>query len=127
MIRYLLDEQISPVVAKQISRKYPEVSVVSVFQWRDGTHAGDDDAALLQAAQEDGLALITYDQRTIPNLLREWQEAGRAHGGVLFVDQRTVLQNDFGSLIRALVLHWRQHGDLDWTNRTSFLTKGLID
>ena len=34
MLSFLLDEQISPEVAKQINRKQPEISIHSIHSWR---------------------------------------------------------------------------------------------
>jgi hypothetical protein len=53
----------------------------------------------------------------------EWAEAGTSHGGVIFVDQRTLAPNDSGGLIRALVRVWEELGALDWTDRVLFLTR----
>jgi hypothetical protein len=45
----LLDEHISPAVAQQVQAKRPEVSIVSLYDWRGGVLAGADDAPLLSA------------------------------------------------------------------------------
>ncbi len=70
-----------------------------------------------------GLTLVTYDLGTIPPLLKRWAEAGRDHGGVIFVDQRTIPSSDFGSLARGLQALFRESGKWDWNNRVIFLRR----
>lgn len=72
MLSFLLDEQISPEVAKQINRKYPEISIFSIHSWHNGNYLGVSDETILQAASVDRLTLITYDQKTIPPILVSW-------------------------------------------------------
>ena len=62
----LTDEQISYVVAEQVQAKRPDISITSVRAWRGGTFQGKTDESLLRAAAEEGLTLVTYDQKTIP-------------------------------------------------------------
>src|SRR5262249_39833670 len=123
MLRYLLDEHISPIVADRVSEKYPDISVISIYRWRDGHHQGDNDEELLSAAAEGSLTLVTYDRKTVPNVLCEWADSERTHACVVFVDHLTISPNDFGSLMRALCSHWRRYGQIDWTNRIGFLER----
>src|SRR5687768_5097089 len=104
----LLDEHISPTVAVQIQAKRPEVSIQSIYHWRDGIFGGADDDPLLAAATSEGLTLVTYDQRTIPSLLTEMALLGQRHGGVLFVDNATIPPSDIGGLVRALLGLWER-------------------
>jgi hypothetical protein len=123
MLELLLDENISPVVAEQTRLRYPEINIQSVRHWRAGALLNCPDDLVLQAAAEDGLTLITYDQTTIRPLLSEWSTEGQVHAGVIFVSERTVRSSDFGGLIRAIVRPWmRAHQDI-WTNRIHFLER----
>ncbi len=70
-----------------------------------------------------GWSLVTYDLRTIPLLLKEWGESSRDHGGVVFVDQRTIASNDYGTLLRALTELSRRLGEVYWRNRVIYLTR----
>ena len=116
MLRLLLDEHISPVVARELRLKEPELFITSVQEWEAGVHVGLTDAELLLLARAQGLTLVTYDQRTIAPLLKGWAEAGTVHGGVIFVDEKTVAPNDFGGLVRGLAAVWKQFGQQDWTD-----------
>jgi len=119
-VRFLLDEHLSPAVADGLAAA--GVDAVALRAWRRAQYLEAADDVLLAAA-EDGRVLVTYDQRTIPLLLRLWGELGRPHAGVVFVDHPTIRPNDIGGLIRALAELHRRLGTLDWTNRTAFLTR----
>lgn len=124
MLSYLLDENISPVVAEQIVSKNPSIVVESVHRWMDGVLVGKNDEKVLRAATDSRLTLVTYDLKTIPPLLGEWASDGEIHAGVIFVDDSTIANNDFGRLITALLAHWQRYGQEDWTDRIAFLTAG---
>jgi hypothetical protein len=121
MLAYLLDEQISPVVAEQLQAKNPQLRVTSVHRWQSGAFVGQADALLLRAATKEGLTLVTYDLKTIPDLLAAFAAENEAHSGVLFVDDATLRSNDYGGLVRALLAHWQTYHSLDWNNRIAFL------
>jgi hypothetical protein len=123
MLSLLLDEQISPVVAAQIAIRRPDISIQSIFHWRQGTLTNRPDRLVLSAAAEDGLTLVTYDLTTIIPLVTEWGVAGTTHEGVIFVNQRTIHSRDFGQLIRALERLWDHEHQQIWTNRMTFLDR----
>jgi len=121
MLAYLLDEHISPTVAEQLRTRNARIRVESVYRWQSGALAGQPDSALLRAAAAEGLTLVTYDLRTIPDLLRELAAEKESLCGVLFIDDATVRSNDYGGLVRSLLAHWEKHHEEDWTNRVAFL------
>jgi hypothetical protein len=122
-LRLLLDEHISPVVASQLSAHRPELMVTTLQSWESGTYLGAPDDVLLQAAYAAELTLVTYDLRTVPILLKQWSEDDTAHGGVIFVDTKTIAPNDLGGLVRALVQLCDAHGSAKWRDRVVYLTR----
>jgi hypothetical protein len=121
MLRFLLDEHLSPDIGAGLRRIDPRIEVYAVSQWERGVFLGRGDQELLAAAAAQHLTLVTYDCRTIPTLLRTWREEGRHYGGVIFVDDRTIAPGDIGSLVRALASLFRDHGEDEWENRQMFL------
>jgi hypothetical protein len=123
MIRLLLDEHISPEVAKGLRRARRGIAVYPTAEWEGGNFLGQSDAACLREAATQGLSLVTYDRRTIPPLLKAWAEAGLTHGGVVFVDEKTISPADIGGLVRALTELAKETGNWDWPGRVCFLQR----
>jgi hypothetical protein len=67
--------------------------------------------------------LVTYDRRTIPPLLKAWAEAGQHHGGVIFVDEKTISPSDIGGQVRALTSLAREAAAWEWIDRVCFLRR----
>jgi hypothetical protein len=121
MLRLLLDEHISPSVGTGLRRRHGDLEIYPLAQWEKGRLLGQDDVTCLHQAAEQGLTLVTYDRRTIPILLKNWAEEARVHGGVIFVDEKTISPADIGGLVSALTSLVNETGDWDWTNRIYFL------
>lgn len=122
MLRYLLDEHISPAVAAGVTALRRDIPIVALRDWAGGA-LGADDTALLRATSQEGLTLITYDLRTIPTLLFEWGQAETSHGGVILIDKRTIEPEDMGGLVHALVALWDARKNIDWRDRVAFLER----
>jgi hypothetical protein len=123
MLRFLLDEQISPVVAAAVRRIHRSIWIESIHHWQDGKLVGASDPELLRNAHQGRLTLVTYDLKTIPDLLAAWAEEGISHSGVIFVDDLSIAPADFGGLSRALIHLWHHGRTLDWLNRPLFLNR----
>ena len=121
MLKLLLDEHISPAVAAGVRRRIPAITIRTLVEWEDGSYIGQDDATILTAAAQQRLTLATYDRRTIPPLLKTWMEEGRSHGGVIFVDEKTISPANIGGLVGALVELAKTARRWDWTDRVVFL------
>lgn len=63
---------------------------------------GRRDEDILAAASVEGRALVTYDLRTIPPLLRRLAETSVTHAGVILVSAKAVPFGDVRRLARAL-------------------------
>lgn len=123
MLKLLLDEHISPDVADGLRHHNRTLVIHSMAEWEDGGFLGKDDSACLLEASEQGLTLVTYDRRTIPPLLKLWGEEGQRHGGVIFVDEKTISPADIGGLVRALIRLVKETGKWDWADRIYFLRR----
>ena len=123
MLKLLLDEHLSPAIAEGLHRKCKNLTVHGLAEWEGGRFLGLTDETILEAAAAQKQTLVTYDLKTIPPLLKTWMEAGHAHGGVVFVDNKTIPSSDFGGLIRALQKLSRDTAKWDWKNRVCFLQR----
>jgi hypothetical protein len=126
MLRLLLDEHLSPALAAILRASIPAPTVLTLQEWDGGAYLQSADEDLLAAVHAHHLTLVTYDQRTIVPLLRLWGERARDHGGAILVDTQTLAPNDIGGLTRGLAGLWAAHGQLDWTNRVVYLTRGAV-
>lgn len=118
---FLLDEHVAPAVAEGLRKL--NVGALALRDWRHGPFLEAADETILSQAEADGLPLVTYDQRTIPTILKLWGETGRSHAGVVFVDHRTIRPGDIGGLVRALKALHDQAGQTPWRDRTGFLRR----
>jgi hypothetical protein len=125
MLKLLLDEHISPAVEEALRRCNLSLAVSCMADWESGKFLGEDDSVCLKQAAARGLTLVTYDRRTIPPILKAWAEQGRAHGGVIFVDEKTIPPSDSGGLARSLLALFRMAARWNWTNRVCFLRRSI--
>jgi len=123
MLKLLLDEHISSAVASGLQRRHCALLVVCMIEWGDGQFLGQPDLKCLKEAAAQGLTLVTYDRRTIPPLLKAWAEEGQSHGGVIFMEEKTIPPSDIGGLVRALGNLWQRKARWDWTDRVCFLRR----
>ncbi len=123
MLKLLLDEHISPAVVEGLRRRHRLLVVRYMAEWQNGSFLGQPDSACLHQAANEELTFVGYDRRTIPPLLKVWAEEERKHGGVIFVDEKTISPADIGGLVRALSNLWKETGKWDWANRICFLRR----
>lgn len=121
MLALLTDAHISPKVALQLAGRYPDGIFHSLRSWRNGVLLEEEDTVILEAALQENLTLVTYDQRTILPTIVEWMNTGKVHNGVLFVDERSIAQEDIGGLVKALGALWEKDQDFSWENVVSYL------
>jgi len=134
MLKLLLDEHISPEVVNGVQRRnrslvihsivIHSIVIHSMVQWENGNFLGKEDSVCRLEAAKQRLTLVTYDRRTIPPLLKLWAEEERSHGGVIFVDEKTISPANIGALVRALISLAGEAGGMDWTNQVYFLRSG---
>src|SRR4051794_32761538 len=111
MLHILTDEQISPEVAVAAHKLCRGIKITTLFQWLDGHFVGSTDEEILREAARQQMTLLSFDLRTIPSLLRTWGEQEIDHGGLIFVDEKSIAQNDLGGIARALCELWKFLGD----------------
>jgi hypothetical protein len=110
-------------VAAGLRARHPASVAYALTDWERGNFLGQDDATILQQAALQKLTLVTYDRRTIPPMLKRWAEEGQSHGGVIFVDEKTISPADIGALVKALGILWKQGSAWNWKDRVCFLRR----
>lgn len=76
---------------------------------------------VLRVAHAESLALVTYDQKTIRPLIQRWGSNGHDHSGIIFIDNHSILQEDIGKQVQALIKLWDDMHAQDWINVVSSL------
>jgi len=120
-MRLLLDAHVPPAVARTLAND--GIDIKTLQEWLDGDHRDASDAQILMAAHADRRTLVTFDCRTIPDLLKVWAETGQQHSGIILIDDRTIRQADVGGLVRALRRLIDQSSAEPWTGRVVFLKR----
>jgi predicted nuclease of predicted toxin-antitoxin system len=122
-VKLLLDVHIAKATAGALRRRLPSVQVEHLAQWRDGgfLRAGDPD--ILTACAEEGRVFVTFDQRTIPDFLRQWAAQGRDHVGVIFGDKNSVPPDHPGTVAAALALLGNEIGDAPTLNMVRYMRR----
>jgi hypothetical protein len=116
MLKLLLNEEISPSVARILRRGGSEIPVAALVEWEDGNFVGKDTVDLLREAADQEWTLVTYDRLKIPPTLKTWAEEECLHGGVIFVDEEKIPLAETGALIAALSRVCREAESWEWTN-----------
>ena len=125
MLSFLLDENISTVVAVQLRAKRPDIPVISLSEWQGGMYLGVDEATWLAAAGDENLTLVTFDRKTVEPLLKQFGDTEQSHSGVVLIDERSIMQFDYGAQIRALISLWDARGAESWQNVVIYLGNEL--
>jgi hypothetical protein len=120
-VKLLLDSHVKKAVVEALGRRAPRLDVVHLAQWREGTFLAAEDADILAGCWEEGRVWLTYDQQTIPDLLRQWGAEERPHAGVFFGDRNTVPPNDVRAVAAAVARLVAEIGEGDTTNLVRYL------
>ena len=119
--RLLADENTSHRLVSACHRLSTACPIVHIASWQDGSWLGLDDAALLTACAEAGLALVAFDRATLPWHAGQVLRGGDSHGG-LIIFRRIVRSTDYGYQARLLTDFWTRDGHAwDWPNRLVYL------
>ena len=112
-MRLLLDCHLPKATIKALRIKAPFLQAEHLAEWRGGGFLRSSDEDILSACHEEQRTLVTFDLRTIPDLLRQLAAEDRLHSGVIFADEKTVRPNSTASAIAALALEYRSTGMLN--------------
>ncbi len=104
-------------------RLIPDVPLLHIAAWRDGSWLSLDDVALLIACAQARRVLVAFDRATLPWNAGQVIRAGEDHGGLVLF-RRTVRSTDYGHQAQLLTDFWLRDGHAwDWVNRVVYLPK----
>jgi hypothetical protein len=121
VLKLLLDEHISPNVAKGLRARRVDLTVYAQPEWHNGRFLGEPDGVCIENARMEGLTFVTFDLKTIPQMLKEWETQGKSHAGVILVNRQRISTSDIGGLIRSLIALVDRSSGEEWTDRVEFL------
>ena len=81
MMRFLLDEMLSPAIARQLRKR--GIDAVAVAERHDFLGASDDE--VLEVAAAEGRTVVTMNICDFVRLDSEWSAQGREDSGILLV------------------------------------------
>lgn len=122
-MKLLLDSHVKKAVVDALRRRVPHIDAVHLADWRHGALPQADDADILAACHEEGRVWLTYDQQTVPDMLRQWAADHRPHTGVVFGDRNTVPPNRAKAVAAAVARLVAEIGEADTTNLIRYLRR----
>jgi len=120
-MKLLLDVHVAKAAIDALRNTAADLQAIHISQWRGGAFLQAEDSDILAACHAEKRLLITYDQATIPDLLRRWMSEDRSHAGVVFADENTVKPNAPGEVAAAIAALAKEIGHTDTTNLVRYL------
>jgi len=122
-VKLLLDGHIKKAAGAALQRRCPGAEVIHIADWQGGWFRTAEDADILMACFRENRVLVTYDQRTVPGLLRRWAMEDRPHAGVIFGDNHSVPANDAGAVAAALASLIQEASGWDMANAVRYVRR----
>jgi hypothetical protein len=120
-VRLLLDCHISKATIQALRKRLYNLDTQHLAAWRSSAFLRASDEEILAACHRERRVFVTFDQRTIPDLLRSWAAEQRPHSGIIFGDENSVRPNHPGAVAAALSQLAGEIGGADTTNLVRFL------
>jgi hypothetical protein len=120
-VKLLLDTHIAKATLGALAKVVPRLHAEHIAQWRGGSLRSASDAEILAACQEEKRVFVTFDQATVPGLLRHRAAEGRDHAGVFFGDENTIRPNSPAEVAASLAALAEEIGTADTANMVRFL------
>ena len=99
------------------------IDAVSLAEWRGGAYRTGSDDDNLRAAHEERRALVTFDVRSIPPLVRALAEQRSDHSGVILISRKTFAQNDVRQIVQSLARMLNERPGDAFANQVLFLAR----
>ena len=119
----LFDCHIAKATLGALRKLAPDIQVEHLAGWRSGAFLRASDADILAACQEEHRTFVTFDQKTIPDLLRQLAAEDRPHSGVIFGDDKTLKPDNPSAVAVSLAALAKEIGNADTSNMIRFLRR----
>lgn len=100
-IRYLLDENVNPVIRTELLKREPKLVV-----WKVGDPGapskGATDLEILRWCEQNSFILVTYNRKTVPGYLKEYIDNGGHVPGIFELNP----DMSIGETVDELLLIW---------------------
>ena len=116
MLKYLIDENLSPVYAEQLRRRNPELVVRAVGELGVPSR-GTLDPEILKWCELNQFVLFTNNRASMPTHLKDHIADGRSIPGILVLNKNMSI----GQTIKELLIVAEAAFDDEFQNRIDFL------
>ncbi len=115
--RYLLDENVTPILRDALNRIEPAITV-----WRVGDPGvpqnGKPDPVILEWFANQGFSLVTNNRKSKPGHLREFIALGRTAPAIFVLNPRLTV----GETVSELHPIWAAAEPYEYQNKTNFMS-----
>lgn len=115
-IRFLLDENLSPLIKRELLRREPTMDILRVGD-AGAPSLETKDEPILEWLQTSGYILVTDNRKSMPQHLRNHFERGGYHHGIITTRRGIAL----GQIIEELLLIWHASEAAEFRNRMEYL------
>ena len=120
-MKVLFDCHVAKAAVEALKNRVPGLSPEHLARWREGAFLRATDAEILAICYEERRVFVTFDQKTIPDLLRLWAAEERPHSGVIFADENTIKPSNPSAVAAAVAALAEDIGTVDTENMVRFL------
>ena len=114
--RYLLDENVTPILREALLRKEPEMTV-----WRVGDpscpRSGSPDPLILKWCADQAFSLVTNNRKSMPGHLREFIARGRTAPAIFVLNPSLSI----GQTVSELHLIWAAAEPYEYEDKINFM------
>lgn len=111
-IRFLLDENVDPLVLELLRQREPAIDIKLIGD-DDAPPLSTDDETILSWIEKTGYVLVTHNRRSMPRHLHNHFARGGEIPGILLIRRKTLL----GPLLDELQLIWVASAAEEYLNR----------
>jgi len=118
-VTFLLDENLPEAAARALRTAEPSITYLHAGSDTSAPPKGTLDPQVLEFAEDQGFALVTFDKRTMPGHAADHLAKGRHTWGVFIFPEGNAMSA--GRIAEELVLVWATSQRDEWIDRIEYL------